>query len=146
MPTPKAVTDQNKAAFLEKYPQESPLRAQTEACAEVGITRQCVQLWTCRDEQFRLEYERLTAERVDRLAGFLYRVGTDETIKVQMPNVTSAIFMLKNLAPKEFGERGYREERKSVKITREEIVKDYGKVSVTETKKITQEVVDVNSD
>jgi len=146
MPTPKAVTDQKKAAFLQVYPQKNPLRAQAETCTEVGITRQCVHLWTCKDEQFRREYEKLTAERVDGLASFLFRVATDETIKVQMPNVTAAIFMLKNLAPKEFGERTYREEKKSIKITREEIVKDYGKVSVTETKKITQEIADANSD
>jgi len=126
MPTPKAVTDKKKAQFLEVYPRKNPLRAQGEACAEVGITKQCVHLWTCKDEQFKAEYERLTAERVDKVADFLYRVGTDETVKVQMPNVTAAIFMLKNLAPKEFGEKTYREEKKIYKITKVEVIKDYG--------------------
>lgn len=144
MPTPKAVTDKNKAKFLEIYPQKNPLYARTEACAEVGITKRCVQLWTCKDEKFRAAYERLTAERVDTLASFLFRIGSDEGIKVQMPNVTAAIFMLKNLAPKEFGEKTYREEKKTYKITKIEVIKDYG-VKQIGTIKVKEENFDGNS-
>ncbi len=143
MPTPKAVTDKKKAEFIEKYPAYG---SKSGTCRAIGITRQCVQLWTVKDEVFRAEYDRLKTERINELASFLFRIGTNEGIKVAQPNLTAAIFMLKNLAPKEFGERPYKGEKKSIKITREEIVKDYGKVSVTETKELTQEIASDNSD
>lgn len=115
-------------------------------CKQMGITPSAVAYWTLTDEAFRQEYERLKQERVNNICSFLYRVGTNENIKVSMPNVTAAIFMAKNLAPKEFGERYYREEKKSIKITREEIIKDYGKVSVTRTRELTQGVSNVTNE
>jgi hypothetical protein len=129
---PPEVRAEKKKEFIENYPKYGNKK---ETCRAMNISTQAVSLWACRDEAFREEYERVKAERVAELAGFLYRVGTDETIKVSMPNITAAIFLLKNLDPRNFGERSFREEtRKSIKVIRKEVIKDYGDIKTTETK------------
>lgn len=113
-------TSANKALFLEKYKECGTLAA---TAAVVGISKWCAGSWVREDPDFAVEYFKLKQSRIEEIEDFLTQAASGHIEKVQMPQVTAAIFMLKSLDPKRFGEKKIEEITKRVTITHVEVIK-----------------------
>jgi hypothetical protein len=128
-----------KTEFLELFHELQNVPAVTE---KMGVDKNLPYIWMAKDSKFKEDYQAAKLPRQEEIEDFLYELGTgqrhsgkDEGITVA--NVTAAIFLSKAMDPKRFGERVYKEENKTVKITTIEVKKDYVTGKSTETLRLT---------